>query len=190
MRVVNSRIETLLDVGSWPQDGIKDCYSQQVKWIVKVQGLLQDIIDFANPNDKLGAVIYNRHQLANILKLFPMFMLDELAEIPGYNEDKFKLIIEKLDKWKNISLNRYSILGQPAQQKSHPVSSRTDKVTVTASGNVNFPKPRKLSSCRICKVLEVQGKHDNLYEGHISDYATGCPKFVNLGTEQQMVSFM
>ena len=66
---------------------------------------------------RLVQVIYNRSQIANILKLFPMFMMDKLAELPGYKEDKYKLIIHKLDKWKNISLNRECILGQSTQQK-------------------------------------------------------------------------
>ena len=61
MRVVNHRLDNLLNVGPWPPDGTKDCYTKQVKWIVKVQGLLQEIVDLANTNLELGAVIYNRH---------------------------------------------------------------------------------------------------------------------------------
>ena len=30
MRVVNHRVENLMKVGAWPQDGTKDCYSKQV----------------------------------------------------------------------------------------------------------------------------------------------------------------
>ena len=117
MRVVNHRVENLLSVGPWPTEGTRDCYTKQVKWIVKVQGLIQEIIDLANTSDELGAVIYNRHQLAHILKLFPIFMLDKLAEIPGYQESKYKQIIYKLDKWKTVSLNREAILGASAAQK-------------------------------------------------------------------------
>ena len=66
---------------------------------MKVQGLIQEIIDLSNTRDELGAVIYNRHQSAHILKLFPIFMLDKLAEIPEYQESKYEQIIDKLYKW-------------------------------------------------------------------------------------------
>ena len=187
LRVVNHRIENLMNVGAWPQDGTRDCFTKQVKWIVKVQGLLQEIIDLASTNEEISAVIYNRSQIANILKLFPMFMMDKLAELPGYKEDKYKLIIEKLDKWKNVSLNRESILGQSTQQKVSSSAPKPDRNSGNSLGHVNFPKPKKLLSCRVCKVLESQGNASNLYEGHVSDFATGCPKFAGLGTDQRMV---
>ena len=132
MRLVNHRVENLMNVGSWPQEGLKDCFSKQVKWIIKVQGLIQEIIDLANSSEELGAVIYNRHQVSNILKLFPVFMIDKMAEIPGYKEEKYKQIIEKLDKYKNISLNRESILGT-SQSRVSSSSPRTDKQPGNAS---------------------------------------------------------
>ena len=42
-------------------------------------------------------------------------------------------------------------------------------------------------SCRICKVLEAQGNAVDLFEGHVSEFATGCPKFAAMGTEQRML---
>ena len=48
-----------MKVGPWPQDVIKDCYSKQVKWVIKVQALLQEIINLANTEQALADVIYN-----------------------------------------------------------------------------------------------------------------------------------
>ena len=125
MKLVNHRIENLMNVGPWPQDGSRDCFTKQVKWIIKVQGLIQEIIDLANSNEELAAVVYNRHQLSQILKLFPIFMIDKLAELPGYQEEKYTQIIDKLDKWKAVSLNRESILGSSSSQKQ--ANSKPDK---------------------------------------------------------------
>ena len=81
LRVVNHRVENLMKVGPWPHEGTRDCYSKQVKWIIKVQALLQEIIDLANTEQDLGDVIYNREKLSQILKLFPTFMVDKLSNV-------------------------------------------------------------------------------------------------------------
>ena len=114
MKVVNHRIDNLMRVGPWPAEGIKDCYSKQVLWIVKVQGLLQEIVDLAESSEDLAAVVYNREKLSQVLKLFPTFMVDKLARIVGYNKDKYDLIISRLDEWKYISQNRETIFGSSA----------------------------------------------------------------------------
>ena len=71
MKVVNYRVDCLMKVGAWPQEGLKDCYSKQVKWIIQVQGLLNEIVELADKNEELGAVIFNRDKLTQILKVVP-----------------------------------------------------------------------------------------------------------------------
>ena len=189
MRVVNHRVDNLLKVGAWPQEGHKDCYSKQVKWIVRVQALLQEIIDLANTDESLADVIYNREKLAQILRLFPTFMVDKLAKIDGYKEEKYKSIIQKLDEWKLVSQNRELIYGSAAtstQCQTKP--NRSEQSTQVPSGHINFPQPKRLQSCRICQVLKAQGETVGLFENHFSDYATGCPKFAKMGTDQRMVT--
>ena len=191
MRVVNHRVENLMKVGAWPQDGSKDCYSRQVKWIVRVQALLQEIIDLANTEQSLADVIYNREKLAHILRLFPTFMVDKLARIKGCKEEKYKKIIEKLEEWKLTSQNRELIYGSgssTASQGQQKGSTKPDPQPLLPTGHINFPQPKKLPTCRICLVLKSQGDTIGLFEKHVSDYATGCPKFASLGTDQRMVT--
>ena len=189
LRVVNHRVENLMKVGPWPNEGTKDCYSKQVKWIIKVQALLQEIIDLANTEQDLGDVIYNREKLSQILKLFPTFMVDKLSKIPGYKEEKYVKIIEKLGEWKAVSQNRDLIYNSSPSSASQPQSkpSKADPPTSTPSGHINFPQPKRFPGCRICAVLKSQGVTAGLFDNHVSDYATGCPKFASLGTDQRMV---
>ena len=53
LRVVNNRVENLMKVEAWPQDGKKDSYNRQVKGIVRVQTPLQENIDLANTDQSL-----------------------------------------------------------------------------------------------------------------------------------------
>ena len=188
MRVVNHRLENLMKVGIWPAEGSKDCYAKQVLWIVKVQGLLQEIIDLAESEEELAAVVYNREKLSHVLKLFPTFMVDKLAKVAGYKKEKYDTIIVKLDEWKTISQNRETIFGSANPQKQQPQPKPAQPSILTGhTGHAHFPKPKRLATCRICKVLESQGVTDGLFENHVSDFATGCPKFAAMGIDQRMV---
>ena len=44
----------------------------------------------ANTEDALADIIYNKENLAHIIKLFPSFIVDKLAKVPGYKEEKYK----------------------------------------------------------------------------------------------------
>ena len=180
IRVVMHRTEKLMTVGTWPAEGSKNCYANQVKWIIKVQTYLQELIDLAELNADLSAVIYNREKLSQFLKLFPTFIVDKLVKIPGYSKDKYDKIILKLNEFKETCQNRELIYGSsgPSKQKDS-----TPKPTTV---HTSFPKPQNNDSCRVCKVLQAQGEN-GLFVNHISDVVTGCPKFAALGNEQRLV---
>ena len=189
IRVVTHRVNNLLKIGPWPAEGSKDCYSRQIKWIVNVQILLQEIIDLANSDEAIGSIIYNKEKLAHILKLFPPFLVDKLAKGDGYKEDKYKEIISKLDEAKQISRNRELIYGNsnPSDGAKSQSALPNNKPEKPPTGHTTFPQPKRFVDCRICKALQAQGSQSGLFVNHISDYATGCPKFAALGTEQRLV---
>ena len=93
MQVVTHRVTNLFKVGPWPTEGSKDCYSMQIKWVVNVQTLLQEIIDLANTDTVLAGIIYNKEKVAQILKIFPPFIVDKLAKLSGFDEAMCKQII-------------------------------------------------------------------------------------------------
>ena len=191
MKVVNKRVENLMNVGPWPTEGTKDCYVKQVKWVVRVQTSLQEIIDLAKTNEELGAVIFNGEKLAQILRLFPPFLVDKVSKIPGYKEDKFKIIIDKLEETKSISQNREKVYGAGGQPgKNLPVGNHSpppQTLPQLPPGHVTFPAPKQYPDCRICEVLQSQGEAEGLFEGHVSDYPTGCPNFAVMGTDQRVI---
>ena len=143
IRVVNHRVDSLMKVGPWPMEGSKDCYSKQVKWIIRVQTLLQEIIDLANTQEQLADVIYNREKLSQILRLFPTFMVDKIVNIEGYKQPKYDAIIKKLDEWKQVSQNRDLIFGvNSATMQSQPkAAQKPDTSQHGPSGNITFTQP-------------------------------------------------
>ena len=190
LKVVMHRIENLMGVGPWPPDGTKDCYTRQIKWVIKVQTLLEEIVELANSKEELGDIVYNREKLSQVLKLFPTFMVDKFVKMPGYKEEKYRLIIKKLDEFKLTSQNRemiYGSGGQLSQSKEKSAVSQSSPAPSVPFGHITFPKPQNLPDCRICKVLQAQGNTSGLFEKHVSDYVTGCPLFASLGNAQRLI---
>ena len=187
MDVVNFRVNNLLKVGQWPAEGTRDCYTKQVRWLVKVQALIQEIIDLADTEEELAAVIYNREKLTQIMRLFPPFMVDKLGAIPGYKQEKYLAVIRKLDDWKTISQNREKIYGTSSSSNQDRAQTKSATPAQVPSGHTNYKQPKNLPSCRICQALKNQGVNISSYDGHVSDYATGCPRFAALSTDERMV---
>ena len=42
---------------------------------------------------------------------------------------------------------------------------------------VNFTKVKRFEECRVCAVLEQDGKTGGLYDNHSNNFVTGCPSF-------------
>ena len=52
------------------------------------------------------------------------------------------------------------------------------------SADIFYRQPQTFSECRLCTHLEATGRaHDNLFENHLSNYLTGCPKFIEATME-------
>ena len=84
----------------------------------------------------------------------------------------------------------FGLGGPSTQYKEKPIPPNQSAPSVQGTkppmGHITFSKPQKFDECRICKVLQKQGG-TNLFENHISDYATGCPNFAKLGNKQRLV---
>ena len=65
------------------------------------------------------------------------------------------------------------------------VASATEKKTPNkAIAEVFFRPARRFEECRICVHLSATSSvHQDLFEGHISNYTTGCPKFMEATSE-------
>merc|ERR1711888_177078 len=52
-------------------------------------------------------------------------------------------------------------------------------------GLIAYKPPRRDENCRICNMLETEGDTDNLYDDHIHNFPTGCPRYINMTMKQR-----
>ena len=48
-----------------------------------------------------------------------------------------------------------------------------------------YKPPRKDNNCRICVTLEAEGDTQDLYEDHLHNYATGCPRYIKMTVDER-----
>ena len=54
-----------------------------------------------------------------------------------------------------------------------------------------YNPPRRDESCRVCNALEAKGDNNQLYDGHVNSFPTGCPRYMALSVEQRFeVAFL
>ena len=114
----------------------------------------------------------------------------QMIRIPGEGCEKLEGIVAIVESERQLFQEDDKCVEKRAPAR------RQDSKTPTASlvsGNVSHPaavlpnpkgfqafrRPTKLSNCRICKVLETRGDNQNLYEDHLGNYATGCPRYAS-----------
>ena len=55
---------------------------------------------------------------------------------------------------------------------------------------MTFKAPKRDKDCRICKALESRGDTKHLYDGHVSNFPTGCPRYIafSIGERRKIAS--
>ena len=48
---------------------------------------------------------------------------------------------------------------------------------------IHLKRATRYNECRICVHLSATGSHSDLFENHVSNFPTGCPKFIEASAE-------
>ena len=56
---------------------------------------------------------------------------------------------------------------------------------VAIKGLTVYNPAKRDVSCRICKALEARGDTNLLYDGHVSNFPTGCPRYMAFSTDER-----
>ena len=84
--------------------------------------------------------------------------------------------------------------GKGGGSKSRGNSSYTGGRGCFRSGGIDgsepnlvaYKPPRRDEECRICNTLETRGDTTNLYDNHLHNYATGCPRYIELSVKERL----
>ena len=74
--------------------------------------------------------------------------------------------------------------GGPGGGRKKPDKEKTTPA-IRYDASVYFKEPEHFGDCRICHTLTTEGETRGLFTNHLSNYATGCPSFINMTAERR-----
>ena len=192
-RVLDHKLLLLEDLGPFPQDksgrGFPP-YGKQVDWLLKAEGIVRDIYDLGESYKELDRDAFSTNTLKRIVEKFPEKMIVQFNKLFGDGKTKLlsfqSIISEKraetqgLDNTCGTTKSKIGGAADSITKKSQPFN---DKGKYDAS--VFFKEPQTFNDCRICNTLSTEGITTNLFVNHLSNYATGCPNFIQMSVERR-----
>ena len=193
-RLMQTRKDKLAAMGHLPEAGLlaKGGHSKRVTWCLELERVLADIIELGNRSDELAKEAFSKSSIDMVIKMFPADRRREMIRLPGTGCNKLEGIVEIVETERQLYQedDKYVEKKAPARKQdsnAHAAYASPDSAASLPNprGYQSFRKPIKLSNCRICKVLEGRGDTQNLYDNHNGNYATGCPRYSSMTTEER-----
>ena len=178
-KVMGHNLKLLDDLGMLPPEKVNGSqfnYAKQIEWYLKLEVILNKILELSKRSSKLAHEAFSSATYRKIWAKFPTCLIQKLVKIPGEDADRLEGIIEKI-----VQLREQAQLlddecgGAVLPTEKKPAS----KVTA----EVFFRQPKTFNECRVCTHLSATGTHSDLFVNHLSNYATGCPKFMEASPE-------
>ena len=188
-KVLQSRLADIKKLGKCPaeiQNGKRN-FAGVVSFCLKVEVLIQDLLDLAEQEgcEHLQYDVYGTSVRQSIQQLFNLREEKKMRNLTGRGKSG---LLEHVDLIAKIRANAQSMVDpvgvsdvkQEKKDQKVPHKSISDK----SPGLVNFSKTKKFEECRICVVLETEGKTE-LFVNHGSNFVTGCPQFQAMSYEER-----
>ena len=187
-KILAVRINELKKLGKCPPESLNGKWNYQavVSFCLKVEVLVQDLIDLAEA-DASEQLKYDAYSSAVRVSIQNLFSIKEVKKMRSF-AGRGKTGLEEHIKYVKDIRSKAQNMVEPVHEVKEKVVRKSDSKAGDdeqrkASHNI-FKKPRRFEDCRICGTLETEGGTD-LYDDHISDDITGCPKFQAMSADDR-----
>ena len=196
-KVMQARKDKLSSMGQLPEPGAagKAGHSKRVVWCLEMERLLAEIIELGDRSDALAKEAFNTSTIKVVIGLFPPEIRRDMIKVAGEGYEKMAGIVQVIETERKIFQEdeQYVVEKKNPLRRNDGRNASSAVFPAGASGNLGNPKnyilykgPQRSPACRICKKLEAKGDTAGLYENHLGNYATGCPRYAALTTEERM----
>ena len=149
-------------------------FSKRIEWFLKLEVILAKIIDLASRSTKLAHEAFSSATYKKLWSRFPTHVVDKLVKIKGDDDVRMKGILEKIVEMREHAQLMEDECGTVSSKKT-PEPVLSPKVTA----DIFFNPPQRFDECRIClNIATTNPACPELFENHLSNYPTGCPKFI------------
>ena len=182
-KVMGFNLKALEDLGTMPSEKLANgqlSYSKRIEWLLKLEVILAKILDLSKRSSKLAHEAFSSSTYRKLWARFPTHVLNKLVKIQGEDEERFEAILAKLKEMRQHAQMMDDECGVTNASKKKSDGG----VPIKATADIYFKSPQRFDECRVCVHLSAtNSSHQNLFENHLSNYATGCPKFIEATME-------
>ena len=198
--VMTFRKEKLFKLGSYPPDSSRSGSNRpkQIEWLCSLEVIIKEITEIGDRSMDMAMEAFNQSTIFAIINLFSGRMKTELLRIKGLSgKARLTSIVGKLEEFRaecldhqfaeSLDLKKKSGAPSSDDKPTKPIKSaqQANQKFVPLKGVSFFSKPKRDENCRICKMYDSKGDTRNLYDDHHSNYATGCPRYIELKVEER-----
>ena len=201
-RIIKFRKEELMKVGKFPKlnERNKGGYNQQIAWYLKVENLLKGILDLGKNHPEYSDAAFSIEFLSTVAMMFPQRISEKLYDCGGQRDVRLQNMLSQIVIFREKAQGMQVFMeasspqttvgnggsggsggGNPQQHSQVTGGGRHGVI----QGLIAYKPPRRDENCRICNMLETEGDTDNLYDDHIHNFPTGCPRYINMTMKQR-----
>ena len=211
-RLMNYKKEALSRLGKLPSRGGRKA---QVAWYLEVESLVKDILELGKKSSPLEKLAFNLDNIDVIIRMFPIHQERRLMKCEGEGRSQIEAILKEISEFREEA-QRFQLLEEnpattnaPARGKAaitgwsdgyqydeedcfddYGASGVQVNINKQIEGFVAYKPPRRDEECRICKTLEASGDTSELYDDHLHNYPTGCPRYIAMDVNERLTIAM
>ena len=181
-KVMSFQLISLEDMGMLPADRNSTGqfnFAKKIEWFLKLEVILAKILDLSSRSSKLAHEAFSSSTYRKLWARFPTSVLDKLVKVPGEDAERLRGILNKI-----VQMREHSQVMDDECGNTTAAAAKKQDPSLRVTVEVFFRTPETHAECRVCVHLSATGQnHPDLFENHLSNYATGCPKFIEASTE-------
>ena len=189
-KLMQNRKSALAKLGMLPKRNGKGGYKAIVEWYLELEAIIKSIQSMGDKDIDMQGEAFSQSSFIAIRKMFPPRENLKLSNIPGhYNSELMDAYLEKIAVFRNeaqrLQIDFDSNVGPLAPKTSNDHEKKKPSGAGYTSSLVAYKPPRRDEKCRVCNALEAQGDTRDLYDGHLHNYITGCPRYIAMSVEER-----
>ena len=161
-----------------------------------MEAIIKSIIDLGNKSVNMYGEAFNSSVFLSIQKLFPYKEMIELGKIPGdCCPARLKLFLDKIEEYRKEAQMAQLVFDTNSSSGgglggNPPGSKNQDRKSSNGSSGyvtnlVAYKPPKRDEKCRVCNALELTGDTRDLYDNHLHNYITGCPRYIAMTVDER-----
>ena len=188
-KVLAVRMADLKKLGKCPPETLNGKWNYQaiVSFCLKVEVLVQDLLDLAEADgdEQLRNDVYSSAVRSSVQNLFS---LKEIEKMRRFNTRGKEGLEEHLKFVKDFRAKAQTMVEPNQDMMVIPkrIENQCEDTTKRSFHHI-FKKPKRFEDCRVCSTLDEEGIA-GLFEDHLSDDVTGCPKFQAMTVEERKIT--